>query len=112
MRKGFVRSVQVALVTATMLLAPATMASAAPSAGSDVIKSTDSGGFSTQANTCGFRTSAYPNSWWVASLPANRCTECPQWAAAYEATESGGPWDFYCTYNTNNGLVDLQKRYA
>ncbi|SCF16992.1 hypothetical protein GA0070618_3684 [Micromonospora echinospora] len=109
MRKGLVRSVQIGLTSAAMLLASATMASAASTVEADASRSGDSGGVSILANTCGYRTSAYPNSYWVLSLAPSLCAQCPTHAANYEASNPGK--DFYCTYNPSNDKVDLHWRY-
>ena len=84
----------------------------AHAAGSDTVRSADSGGISIMANNCGLRTSAYPNSWWVLSLAAERCGECPTLARSYEASEPHGPWDFYCTYNPTSATVDRRRSFA
>ena len=91
-----------------MLLASATIASAAPATEAEATRNAVSGDISIMANQCGFRTSAYPNSYWVLSLAPELCGDCPPLATAYEFNNAG--WDYYCTYNPSNNKVDLHRR--
>lgn len=76
---------------------PAMLASAA-------IQSVD-GESSTASNRCGFRTSATPGSWWIASFAQPYCDDCPAVAAAYAKANPRNY--YYCTYNPSNDLSDL-----
>ncbi|MFC5824203.1 hypothetical protein [Nonomuraea insulae] len=94
----------------TLALGAATLALAAPPAQAATAAAPQTVTLSAAllANNCGFRTSAYPNSYWVASIADSQCRDCPQWAQAYEILNPSR--DYYCTYNPSNRLVDLHWR--